>query len=173
MHGLDAPPLADKFCREPIEQFRIRGSSAILTEVARSAYDAFPEVLLPDSIHHHSSGERILIACDPFGQRKPKARAATDKWNLCGFSFARHTLGETGLHLVGLCVQLAGCQDIGRGQVGHIGRNEIVHSVRNRAEPAHPLIQLLDLILSLAVALPFFRLEDRILTLLEERVRDV
>ena len=73
MHRLDRPSAFDKSRRQVIEQFRIRRTIAHLAEVAGRAHDARAEVMLPDPIHHHARGQRILRDGDRFGQFQPAA----------------------------------------------------------------------------------------------------
>ncbi len=65
---LDAPAVFHEFSREPIEQFRMRGSRAVCAEVAGRADQPFAEMILPDAIHHHARGERIRRIHNPLAR---------------------------------------------------------------------------------------------------------
>ena len=51
--------------REPVEQFGMRGRGAHEAEVVRGGDEALAEVLLPDAVHDHAGGERVIGARDP------------------------------------------------------------------------------------------------------------
>ena len=67
MHSLHAPALVDEKLGQPVQQFRMRGLLAHLSEVVRIRRQAAPEVVLPDAIHKHASGQRVAWVRDPFG----------------------------------------------------------------------------------------------------------
>ena len=69
VHLFRRPARADEFAREPVEQFGMRRLHAVSPEVARRLDEASAEVTLPDAVHHHAGGERILRAGDPIGER--------------------------------------------------------------------------------------------------------
>ena len=46
----------------------MRGAGAHAAEIVRRVDDAAAEVILPDAIHHHARGERIVGIGDPLGQ---------------------------------------------------------------------------------------------------------
>ncbi len=62
VHRLHAPAALDELERQPVEQLRMRRRLAHLAEVARRADDAFAEMMLPDPVHHHARGQRIVRA---------------------------------------------------------------------------------------------------------------
>ena len=66
-------PLSTKRVRQVVEQLGMRGPFAELAEVARRAHDAVAEMMLPDAVHHHARGERIVRVGDRFGQFQPAA----------------------------------------------------------------------------------------------------
>ena len=70
MHLLHTPAAADELRREPIEQFRVRGFHAHAAKITRCLDEAGAEVALPEAIHHHAGGERILRAGDPLRERE-------------------------------------------------------------------------------------------------------
>ena len=72
LHG---PALLDELLREPVEQRRVRGPLAERAEVARGAHEAGAEVMLPEAVHHHARGERVLRVRDGAGQFEPPAAA--------------------------------------------------------------------------------------------------
>ena len=58
-----------KFDGEPVEQLGMRGPFAADAEIVGRAHEPFAEMPLPDAIHDHARGERVLLRRDPFGQR--------------------------------------------------------------------------------------------------------
>src|SRR5262249_60515111 len=56
---LDAPALLDKSGRKPIQQFTVSFAVAHLAEIARRADDAASEVVMPDAVDHHASGQWV------------------------------------------------------------------------------------------------------------------
>ena len=65
------------------------------TEITRCLDETNAEVPLPDTVHHHACGERVLRTCDPFGKRLatlllgPSVRVA-----LRAYLFLRLRLGK-------------------------------------------------------------------------------
>ena len=53
------PAGADKFGREPVEQFRMGRPLALHAEVLDGLHDADAKILLPKTIHGHTCRERI------------------------------------------------------------------------------------------------------------------
>ncbi len=51
-----------------IQQFRMRRRLGAQTEVADGPHEAFAEVLRPDAVHDHASGEGIVPIRDGFRQ---------------------------------------------------------------------------------------------------------
>src|SRR5690242_10754657 len=74
MHRLDAPAARHELRRQPIEQFGMRGQLALPAEIVRRGYDPAAEVPLPDSIHHHAGGERMVRLRKPQSERLPALR---------------------------------------------------------------------------------------------------
>jgi hypothetical protein len=62
LNGLRSPP---------VEQFWMRGSLALRSEIFRSLDQAAAEVMLPDAIHRHARCQRILRAHEPSRQIEP------------------------------------------------------------------------------------------------------
>src|SRR5262245_41274997 len=48
-------------------------SEAANTKVVRRFYEPAPKVILPESIHHHARGERIVWSSQPLGQLQTPA----------------------------------------------------------------------------------------------------
>src|SRR5437762_2207269 len=69
MHRFDAPALTDELDGQPVEELGMRRPCAGGAEVARRRDEAAAEMIVPDPVHHHARGERILGTRDPIGQR--------------------------------------------------------------------------------------------------------
>src|SRR4051794_39561210 len=67
MHLLHGPSTFDESLAQIIEQLGMRGCVAHKSEIIWSAYQAFAEVALPDSIHHHARRQRIGRIGQPLG----------------------------------------------------------------------------------------------------------
>ena len=72
------PAVFHKATRQMIEQFRMRRRFATHSKVIDRAYQTFAEQLLPNSIHHHTSRQRILLIDQPFGQLKSPTLSVRD-----------------------------------------------------------------------------------------------
>ncbi len=73
VHGLDRPAGPDEFRGQPVEQLGMRGRGAEPAEVVRRPYQPLAEMVLPDAVHHHPRGQRILRAGQPASQFQPAA----------------------------------------------------------------------------------------------------
>src|SRR6266699_1136694 len=71
MHGLHAPTPLHEFDRQPVEQLRMRGASALRAEILGRLDDAASEKLLPEAIHGGARGERIVLANQPACEAEP------------------------------------------------------------------------------------------------------
>src|SRR5262245_41490842 len=56
-----------------VQQLRVAGAFAKLTEIAGGAHEADPKMMLPDTIRHHSRRERIFGAGNGLSQFQPSA----------------------------------------------------------------------------------------------------
>src|SRR5215510_1072543 len=68
MHLLDAPAARNELASQPIEQVEMRRAPTLQAKIARCRNDAPPEVMLPDAVDHHSRGQRIVGAGNPFSE---------------------------------------------------------------------------------------------------------
>ena len=68
---LDGPAALHKFIGEPVEQFGMRRAAAVCAEVAGRIHDAVAECVVPQPVHEHARGQRVLRAGDPV--REPHA----------------------------------------------------------------------------------------------------
>src|SRR6185503_7898098 len=96
---LDAPAVLDEFSRKPIQEFRMCGAIALDAEFAGCADDAFAEMIVPDAIDDHTSGQGIRGVSQDFGQRSAPATVV----DLCGF--AVQDLQIAGRYLLALLVE--------------------------------------------------------------------
>ena len=65
---LGAPPVFHQFPRQPIQQSRMCGRRADLTEIIEAADNAATEVMLPHAVHPHARGEWMLRTGNPLRQ---------------------------------------------------------------------------------------------------------
>ena len=70
MQWLELPAIGDEPAGEVVEQLGMRGFAAEETKVARRVHDAVAEVMLPHAVREHARGERVVVAGDPFCERK-------------------------------------------------------------------------------------------------------
>ena len=73
MHRLKAPAAVDKAPCQPVKQSGMRRATAEFAKIARRPDDAAAEVAVPQAIHHHTRGERVVPAGDPLSQRHSPA----------------------------------------------------------------------------------------------------
>ena len=65
--------LVGKLECEVIEQFWMTGALSIVTKVVSRSHKAGAEEVFPDSIHHHSGGQRVVGMSQPLGVVKSPA----------------------------------------------------------------------------------------------------
>ena len=64
------------------------------TEVCRGADDSLTEMMLPDSIHHHASSERMFRIGDPVRQLHSSAAVFVDRLPMAPSKDARKSTGD-------------------------------------------------------------------------------
>ena len=73
VQGLDGPAARAELLCEVIKQLGMGRWFALFAEIVRRRHEAAAEMVLPDAIHHHASGEWIVRRQDPVGQVRPTA----------------------------------------------------------------------------------------------------
>ena len=68
MQLLNGPAFSHEPTREPIKQLRVSGSLPHPPKVTRSTNQPLAKMVLPDPVHNHSSGQRVLRAGNPTGK---------------------------------------------------------------------------------------------------------
>src|SRR4051812_33313927 len=68
MHRLDIPAAFHEADRKVIEQFGMGGTLAVLSEVAGSANDSIPKVMLPHAVYKNAGSQGIVRGGNPFSQ---------------------------------------------------------------------------------------------------------
>ena len=68
MDRFQMPTVADQFRSQPIEQFGMAGSIAVVPEIIWCFHDALAEVMLPKAIHQNAGGEGLLRIDQPLSQ---------------------------------------------------------------------------------------------------------
>src|SRR5690242_8784813 len=101
---------------------------AVDAEIAGRAHDAFAEMVLPEAIHHHASGQRIRGGGNPFGQSQPASGASADERNFGRFVAACYGLQESWLYTLTAAREIAARENVGRCEVGNLRR----HHIRDR-----------------------------------------
>ena len=71
MNVFDRPTAANELAGQPIQQGGMRRPLALDAEVARRSDQAVAEVIHPNSIDHHASGQRVFRRGDPIRQSQP------------------------------------------------------------------------------------------------------
>ena len=82
----------------------MRGRFALGAEVIHRAHETFAEALLPEAIHRHARGQRILRRDDPAREAEPIAR--------CRFEPRSNGCGHAGRHGLPWLVVLAAREDV-------------------------------------------------------------
>jgi hypothetical protein len=89
---------------------------AVLAEVVGSGDEAAAEVVLPEAVHQHAGGERMVGARDPAGERQSSAAApwwgGRGEPEGCGGGIAQGG-GEAGLDQWAGRVRVAAQEDVG------------------------------------------------------------
>ena len=114
---LDAPPLADEFGREPVEQLRMGWGHARTAEVVRGGDDPVAEVLLPDPVDEDPRGQGMIGPGEPAREGEPPPRAGSSRpgWgNRQRGCAPGEDLGDVGEHLAPAVVGLAPFQEVVR-----------------------------------------------------------
>src|SRR5262249_5642533 len=93
VHCLQAPTLTDELLGEPVEQFRVRGRHAGLSEVAQRFDDAVSEMMFPQPIYRDAGGQRMVRTRQPLSERELAAGfLRAGPWRL--YFERRLTVGE-------------------------------------------------------------------------------
>ena len=98
VHRLHRPALFHKTRREKIQQLGMRRHLPACAEIIRRRHEPASEMLLPDSVRHHTGGEGICRIDDPLRQLQTPAGAGFARHGLCAEHLqetARHFLAET------------------------------------------------------------------------------
>ena len=74
MQILERLTILQEVARQPVEQFRMAGLLAHAAEVVRRIHNRATEVILPDSIHDRTPGQRMIVLSDPLCQRRAASR---------------------------------------------------------------------------------------------------
>src|ERR1700722_1299879 len=89
MQRLDRPTGADELFRQPVQQFRMRGTLAEFAEVVRRANDPFSEMPLPNAIHQDARRQRVLCTGNPLCQCDASAPLADGRLILADEEFRK------------------------------------------------------------------------------------
>ena len=81
-HLFHRPVVRDEAPGQMIQQREIRRRLAGFTKVIRRLDDARAEKVLPDAVHHHTGGQRILRARDPCREFEPAALLGIHRFGL-------------------------------------------------------------------------------------------
>jgi hypothetical protein len=73
--SLHRPTLLHELPGQVVEELLVRAALAPRAEVVRSADQPLSEQVLPDTVHRHAAGERVLGAGEPVGHLQPAADA--------------------------------------------------------------------------------------------------
>ena len=92
---LHIPAALHELSSEPIKQLAMRRDLALNAEVFRGLHEAHAEDRLPEAIHRHASGERILAAHEPLREAEAGARSVFGP-----VAYTDLRADETGLDLV-------------------------------------------------------------------------
>ena len=85
-------PLLRELDRQPIEQLGMRGQLAAHAEILRRGHEAATEQFLPQAIHRHARGERMIRRDQPFGERQAIGLVVRGHCRQCGRRAGRHLL---------------------------------------------------------------------------------
>ena len=68
MHGLDTPSPLHKLHGQPVQEIGVGGTGPRSPKISQGLYNPPAEVVPPDPIHHHPSGQGIVRFHQPLGQ---------------------------------------------------------------------------------------------------------
>jgi hypothetical protein len=74
VHGLHAPTAPDEFAGQPVEQLGVGGRRPRFAEIAGRLDERLAEVMLPQPVHHHPGGQRMIGPHQPSGEGQPASR---------------------------------------------------------------------------------------------------
>ena len=77
MQRFEPPALANQLRRQPVEQLGVRRWLPAHAEIAGRGDDPPAEVMLPETIHDHPRGQRVIRPREPGRQRRPPARLSS------------------------------------------------------------------------------------------------
>ena len=121
MHLFDTPLAVDEFAGEPIEQFRLAGAAAGVTEIAERLHNPSAEMEFPDAVDHHPRGQRVAPVDDGRREFHPTAPLGVT-WRLVPCDDVQ----EPPRH------DLAGLADVATNRNRHIFRTGFGQEVRLR-----------------------------------------
>ena len=139
MHVLEVPIAADEFRSHPVQQFGITRQRSLGAEVVLGFHDSQTEIALPDAIHGHARGQRILRRDEPPRQSQPVARGVLRERR-------QHGQGP-GFDVLAPSREIALHVEVGIARLGKIPHHQ------RPLDPRDLLLQLLDLILEFLVFL--------------------
>ncbi len=67
---LQAPAVRDEFIREVVEEFGMARWAATDTEIAGRVHQTLAEMVMPETVHDHTSGEWVVGMRDPIRERE-------------------------------------------------------------------------------------------------------
>ena len=78
-HVLHVPPRVDELAGQPVEQFRMHRRFPLAAEIVEHPRQPRAEELLPEPVHHHPRGERVIAGHEPPGEVEAVGRAVGDR----------------------------------------------------------------------------------------------
>src|SRR5579871_6918065 len=161
MDRLHAPALLDEAVSQPVQQLRMRRPFAISAKVVGGTDDSAAEMVLPDPIHHHARGERIVRACDPPCQGDPatsrRKLPVPVAFNHGGSGVTGYCAWEPRFNRFPWLPEISADQDVGFGQWWPDRRaSHVCNCERDRLPSRQPPLHHFNLIRKLLPFLCFF-----------------
>ena len=106
------PELRAKVDRQPVEQLLVGGHFAVDAEILGRLHQPRAEDLLPEAVHRHPRGERMLRPQQPVGETEPVPRQVG--------RHGRQERGRRRLDFLAALVVIAAEEHVGLGRLGRL-----------------------------------------------------
>ena len=104
------PAVLDEVDGQPVQQFRMGGPGALVSEITGGLYDAASEDHLPHAVHCDAGSERMIRAGDPLGEIEAGGAGVSSE--------RRQDGGHAGSHFIARLVVGSADEDVGFAQPG-------------------------------------------------------
>src|SRR5262249_55419359 len=116
MDMFQAPAVGSEFRREPIEQFRLRRTIALRSEIFGRRDEAASEILLPDSTDDDARHGGMACIDEPLCEGEATGPPLLREWV--------EDRGNAGRNKFGWLAKVAALEDVGLSRLFSLGQNE-------------------------------------------------